>query len=48
MYGRPKVIKKQESLEELKEMIEHVIKKPLEKIADSVDRAVKLIVEGKK
>ena len=48
MYGRPKVIKKQESLEELKGMIEHVLKEPLEKIADSVDRAIKLVVEGKK
>lgn len=47
MYGRPKVIKKQESLEEFKEMIEAVVREPLQKIANSVDRAIKLVTEAK-
>ena len=29
-------------------MIEHVIKEPLKDIAASVDRAVKIVLEGKK
>ena len=44
MYGQPKQLKKQESLDDLKEMIEAVVKKPLEKIASSVDRAIKLVM----
>ena len=48
MYGRPKRLKKQESLEELKEMIETVIKEPLEEMAANIDRAVKIVTEGTK
>ena len=48
MYGAPKQVKQQDSLKDLKEMIEHVIKEPLKEIAASVDRAIKLVAEGKK
>ena len=45
MYGKPKEVKKQESLDDLKEMIEAVVRDPLRKIATSVDRAIKLVTE---
>ena len=48
MYGKPKILKKQESLDDLKEMIETVVKEPLAQIAKNVDRAIKLVVEGTK
>ena len=41
-------MKKQESLEDLKEMIEAVVSEPLKEIAASVNRAVKLVVEARK
>ena len=41
-------MKKQESLDDLREVIEAVVKEPLEKIAASVDRAVKLVIEARK
>ena len=39
-------MKKQESLDDLREMIEAVVKEPLNKIAKSVDRAIKLVAEA--
>ena len=47
IYGKPKEVKKQESLDDLKEMIEHVIKEPLKSMANSIDRAIKLVAEIK-
>ena len=35
-------------MDDLREMIEAVVREPLKKIANSVDRAVKLVVEARK
>ena len=47
MYGKPKILKKQESLDDLRVLIEAVVKEPLEKIATTFDRAIKLVVKSR-